>query len=188
MKTVELTCRNCGSLLEVEGKIAVCPSCGTRSFLDDENRTTTHNVVHIQRDEASLREIDRQEKIRIMELEYKERKEKRDKKIGLLCGVGIPVTLLVVILLAFGLNKWISESQGKISAGNYKDYVGKNYQAVVQQFEEMGFTNVVTIDLDDAGWDFWNDEEVESVTIAGDRRFESTNYFYPDAKVIIRYY
>ena len=56
------------------------------------------------------------------------------------------------------------------------------------QFEELGFDNIVTIDLDDAGL-FWNkDGTVESVSTAGNSSFESIHYFYPTDKVIISYH
>ena len=52
----------------------------------------------------------------------------------------------------------------------------------------MGFTNIVTVDLDDAGLAFWNDGKVKSVSIDGNDSFEDINYFYPDDKVIIKYH
>lgn len=187
MKTVELTCHNCGTRLEVDGPIAVCPACGTKSFLDDEHRTTTHNYVHIQRDEARIHESDRKEKIRVMELEYNERKERRNRKM-ILWIIIVAVAIIAISGVGVAINKKISQAQGKISAGNYRAYIEKDYEAVVQQFEEMGFTNIVVIDLDDAGLDFWNNEEVESISIAGETHFDGNDYFYPDDKVIIRYY
>ena len=155
MKTVKLTCQNCGANLDVKDNIAFCSYCGAKLVIDDENRTTTHNYnynyTHTKRDEARIRENERKEKVRLTELEYEERKDKRDNKIGLICGLGIPLFIILAILLGFGINKWTSQAQGKICAGYYDDYIGENYEAVVEQFEEMGFTNIVTVDLDDAG-------------------------------------
>ena len=73
MKTVKLTCQNCGANLDVKGNIAFCSYCGAKLVMDDENRTTTHNYhynyTHTKRDEARIRE--------------NERKDKRDNMIGL---------------------------------------------------------------------------------------------------------
>ncbi|MBE6796925.1 MAG: zinc ribbon domain-containing protein [Ruminococcaceae bacterium] len=192
MKVKKLTCQTCGANLEVKDNIAFCSYCGAQLVLDDENRTTTHNYnynyTHTKRDEARIRENERKEKVRLTELEYEERKEKRDNKIGLICGLGIPLFIILAILLGFGINKWSSQAQGKICAGYYKDYIGESYEAVVEQFEEMGFENIVTVDLEDSGIAFWNDGKVKSVTIDGNDSFESINYFYPDDKVIIKYH
>ena len=190
MKTVKLTCQSCGANLEVKENVAFCPYCGTTLLLDDENRTTTHNynITHIKRDEARIRENERKETIRLQELEYEERKEKRNLKIGLICGLGIPLFILLAILLGFGINKWTSQTEGKISAGYYDDYIGESYEAVVEQFEEMGFSNIVTVDLDDAGLAFWNEGKVKSVSIEGNDSFDTIHFFYPDDKVIIKYH
>ncbi|MDO4618774.1 MAG: hypothetical protein Q4B31_04540 [Clostridia bacterium] len=95
---------------------------------------------------------------------------------------------MLIIRLSIGINKWTSQAQGKICAGYYDDYIGENYVAVVEQFEEMGFTNIVVIDLEDSGLAFWNEGEVKSVSIDSNNSFESINYFYPDDKVIIKYH
>ena len=64
MKTVKLTCQNCGANLDVKDNIAFCSYCGAKLIIDDENRTTTHNYnyTHIKRDEARIRENERKEK------------------------------------------------------------------------------------------------------------------------------
>ena len=109
-------------------------------------------------------------------------------KIGIIGGLGIPVVIIVAILLGFAINKGVSEHQGKITAGYYDDYIGEKYEAVVEQFEEMGFTNIVTVDLDDSGLALWNNGKVKSISINGNDSFESNHYFYPDDKVIIKYH
>lgn len=182
MKTVNLTCQNCGANLDVKDNIAFCSYCGAKLVIDDGNKTITY------RDEARIRENERKEKVRLQELEYEDKKEKRGNKIGLICGLGIPLFIILAILLGFGINKWASQVQDKICAGYYDDYIGENYEAVVEQFEEMGFTNIITVDLEDSGLAFWNDGKVKSVSIDGNDSFENINYFYPDDKVIIKYH
>ncbi len=186
MKTVKLTCNNCGANLDIKDKIAFCSYCGTKLVVDDETITVHH--IHTRRDEARIKDGERKERVRLKELEYDERKEKRNIKIGLFCGFGIPVFIAIAILLGFGINKWTSLAQGKICAGYYGDYIGENYEAVIEQFEEMGFTNIVTVDLGDSGLAFWNDGKVKSVSIAGNDSFDSIHYFHLDDKVIIKYH
>ena len=192
MKLKVLKCPECRANIEIEEgrKSCFCSYCGCKIVLDEEKQehTYNYNYNYVKRDEARIRENERKEKVRLSELEYEERKDKRDNKIGLIAGLGIPLLIIVAILLGFGINKWTSEAQGKISAGYYDDYIGENYEAVVEQFEELGFENIVTIDLEDSGVAFWNNGKVKSVSIDGNDRFESINYFHPDDKVIIKYH
>lgn len=80
MRTIKLTCHNCGANLEINDKIAFCPYCGTKLLIDDGNRTTTHKFVRTIRDEASIRESERKELIRLKELEYEEKQREREHK------------------------------------------------------------------------------------------------------------
>lgn len=191
MKTVKLVCQNCGANLDVEGNIAFCGHCGAKLALDDENRTTTHNHnynhTYIQRDETRIKESDSKENLRLKELEYEERKEKRDTFLPFII-IGIVLCLFLVGFIVEGIYKWNSEAQGKICAGYYEDYIDENYEAVVEQFKEMGFEDIVTVDLKDSGLAFWNDGKVKSVSINGDDSFGNGDYFYPDDKVIIKYH
>lgn len=111
-----MTCQNCGANLDVKDNIAFCSYCGAKLVIDDENRTTTHNYnynyTHTKRDEARIKDGERKERVYLKELEYDERKEKRNIKIGFFCGFGIPVFIAIAILLGFGINKWISQAQG----------------------------------------------------------------------------
>lgn len=78
MKTVKLTCHNCGANLDVKENIAFCSYCGAKLIIDDENRTITHNYnyTHTKRDEARIRENERKEKVRLQELENEEKQKK----------------------------------------------------------------------------------------------------------------
>ncbi len=185
MKFVNLTCPNCGAIPDMKEKMLFCPYCGAKLIIDDES--VNINYTYTKKDEAKIRENERKERIRLKELEYKEREKKRDIKIGLL-GLWIPLGIIVVILLGLGINKGIASLRGHISAGDVDDYIGQNYKAVVEQFEEMGFKNIVTVDLKDSGITFWKDETVKSISINGDSDFGSLSYFDPDEKVIITYH
>ena len=186
LKTIELKCKNCDASLELKENIAFCPYCGTKLVIDDESINV--NYVYTKRDEARIRECERKEKIQLKKLENEENKDKRDTKIGIIVGIGVPFLIALIILLGLGINKWSAVSSGKISAGNYKDYVGEDYIIVVQQFEELGFENITTIDLDDSGVAFWKNGKVKSISIDGNSDFDSINYFYKDDKVIIKYH
>ena len=82
----------------------------------------------------------------------------------------------------------LARNQGKIQAGYYKDYLNQKYEAVEQQMEAAGFTNIVIIDLNDPGMFGGKKDKVQSISIAGNSSFESVHWFYPDDKVIISHY
>ena len=66
--------------------------------------------------------------------------------------------------------------------------VGEDYKTVEAHFESAGFTNIELIDLNDSGVTFWNNEKVESISVGGNTRFNSSDYFQPDTKVVISYH
>lgn len=191
MELKKMRCENCGSMLDLADGVLFCSHCGEKLILDDEAQNiniTYKDEARIKENEAKIKESESNERIRIKELEKEERENKRDTKIGLIAGLGIPLAIILAVILYFSISGGVAKQQGKISAGNCSDYVDKNYEVVVMQFEELGFDNIVTIDLDDAGL-LWNkDGTVESVSIAGNSSFESIHYFYPTDKVIISYH
>lgn len=62
MKPVPMICPSCNASIEVDGTrdFVYCQYCGTKIFLDKE--IDRHEVVHIFRDEAKLKEIEIQER------------------------------------------------------------------------------------------------------------------------------
>ena len=59
---------------------------------------------------------------------------------------------------------------------------------MVEQLETLSFINIVAIDLNDSGVAFWRDGKVESVSIAGDSTFWSSDYFEPSVSIIVKYH
>ena len=115
-------------------------------------------------------------------------KEKKNGWIALIVCLVICLGIPFGMLIKFEIEGTIAESKGKVSVGYYKDYEGKNYEAVVKQLEAMGFENIETIDLNDSGLMIWENEDVDSISIGGDSTFESVDYFSTDEKVIITYH
>lgn len=66
---------------------------------------------------------------------------------------------------------------------------GKNYEEVVQLFEDSGFTNIEVEAIEDlvTGW-LTKDGEVEDVSIAGNVKFSAGQWIEPDSKIVIRYH
>ena len=105
MKTIHLTCHNCGANLEVEENVAFCSYCGTKLLIDDENRTTTHKFVRTYRDESKIRESERKELIRLKELEYEEKQRQREHKTQKWFWIGWAIFMAVCFLALFAIGK-----------------------------------------------------------------------------------
>lgn len=69
-----------------------------------------------------------------------------------------------------------------------KEAKGMNYLDVIDEFENAGFVNVTTVVEYDivTGW-LTDDGEVKSVTINGDKKFDSYNEYRLDAEVVVTY-
>ncbi len=69
------------------------------------------------------------------------------------------------------------------------EIVGENYQTVISELEETGFTNIETKLLDDliTGW-LTKDGEIEQVEINGDTEFSANDSFQKDSKIVITYH
>lgn len=66
---------------------------------------------------------------------------------------------------------------------------GRNYLDVIEDFEEHGFTNIRTEEIDDLifGW-LTEEGEVEDVAINGDTEYSPDKWVPADSEVIIRYH
>ena len=194
MKLHKLTCPNCDGVLnmEISGNTekVFCPYCGQQFYIDHEKKEFTFNKnvnknINIKKQiEYTNRTIDDADVIRA-------KAEAHDKKYGMLNAF---VPLFLVMLICFGMlagleiKKRSAERNGLISVGSSDDYVGEKYEAVVEQFEALGFTNITTVDLDDAGLAFWKADTVKSVSIGGDTSISSDEYFDKTEPVIISYH
>lgn len=70
-----------------------------------------------------------------------------------------------------------------------KEAKGMNYLDVIDEFENAGFVNVTTVVEYDivTGW-LTDDGKVKSVTINGDKKFDSYNEYRLDAEVVVTYH
>lgn len=64
----------------------------------------------------------------------------------LVCFV-IMIGMYVIPSWIMNMNEKKAVSEGKISAGYYRDLIGEDYKTVEAHFESAGFTNIELIDL-----------------------------------------
>ena len=188
VKLKALKCPECKANLEIEEgrNIWFCNYCGCKIILDNEKQEVTINKnININKKiEKTSRYINDAEVERVR---TDDKKDKRSYMFITIWWIVIALVILGVNLYFFIMPK-VAESQGKISAGYYRDLVGTDYKSVEAHFEAAGFTNVELIDLNDSGMAFWNEGKVESISVGGDTDFESHNYFAPYTKVVISYH
>ena len=98
--------------------------------------------------------------------------------------------LAIVAVLTVLLSGCSSEDDGKIHmpfGGN--DYDGANYQEIVSQLEEAGFTNIREEPLGDLVTGWLNDEgEVDEVSVDGDTVFSTDSKYLPDVEIVVSYH
>lgn len=70
-----------------------------------------------------------------------------------------------------------------------KEIKGENYTDILEKLETAGFVNVSVEPVYDiiTGW-LTDDEEIESITVDGDKKFSSGDEYRPDVKIVITYH
>ena len=185
MKARKFDCPYCGGVIDAdvrEREFIFCNYCGQRIQLDDEKKEFTYNK-NINK-YTHTRYTDDAEVIRA---KSEASKDNRNFKQFLILW-GLLLLIPIGIFVGLFLNKTIAQHEGKISAGYYRDLLGKDYETVEAHFESAGFTNIELIDLDDSGLMVWKNGKVETISVGGNISFESTDWFEPDVKVVISYH
>ena len=99
------------------------------------------------------------------------------------------VVLSVIISIGIGVdNSGDHEGEAKTPSGSTIQQ-GRNYEDVLEDFQEKGFTNITLEPLEDliTGW-LTKDGEVESVSIDGDENYAADTWYPNDVAVIITYH
>lgn len=184
MKLNKISCPNCGGVIKSDIKdrtFVFCNYCGYQIEVDREiNETIFTNNINIHNRYTNDAEVIHEQN------EYKLKIS--ENKISLIILAIILTIAIIPPIYLFIINPIAAKCQGKISAGNYYDYVDKDYKTVKATLKGAGFTNIEVIDRNDYGLLFWQDDEVTSVSIGGNSKFESTDYFKKNAKVVITHH
>lgn len=179
MKAKALKCPECGANLEIEKgqKNCSCDYCGYTFVVDDENRNATYNenITHTKR------------YINETKIEVAKINDRKNKRMYMFFTIILTVAL-IALLCVFVFPSSISKIQGKKQIGSCEELIGQNYKTVEKHFESAGFTNIETVDLNDSGIAFWNNEKVVNISVDGKTDFKSTDWYFPDVKVVISYH
>lgn len=102
--------------------------------------------------------------------------------------ISIILTLMICLGLTACGNENKHEGQAKTPSGSSVMH-GRNYQEVINDFKENGFTNIKTEKIEDLifGW-LTSDGEVEEVLVGGDVNYSPDEWIDADTEIIIRYH
>jgi len=121
----------------------------------------------------------------------KERKRKEEEKKNLITGLslmGAGLLLCIIMLAAGRMGEGSNEGQIKAPLSS-SDAYELNYEDVIKQFEQAGFTNVDTMKIEDlvVGW-LASDGGVDKITIDGDEDYSTSSWYDPTAQVLVNYH
>lgn len=188
MNIEPLCCPSCGASIsmDVKGiKNMFCPYCGTQFAIDDGNMNMT-KTINVNKNIKIHKRITNDAAIEHEKTEN--RKHRRDLYFSIIAAMCIPI----VMYLGFYFSTDViyrkdrkSEALGMIAASiSHEDAEKMKYEALVSQFRAAGFTNIEIIDMDESV----NKDYVFHVSINGNAYFSSSDYFYPDATIIITHH
>lgn len=196
MKLYQLICPACGATVEIEEdrKSMFCTYCGSQIHVKDGIKrveiTKNVNYHKTYTDEAKIREHERKEKIMLKQMEYEDREKRRnDRSLFYIMGM-----LILLALFCFGMSYFweqatmpaVDEVKLPFSAS---DLNGENYEQVVADLENAGFSDITVTKQEDLITGFLTKEgSVEKVSINGDSDYDKGDIFPEKAKVIVIYH
>ena len=199
MKAQQLTCPDCGAHLTVAQprSFIFCEYCGAQIYIDDEVKRTEH-TININHKVT----IDKKQVIE----DRAEIEKQKSSRAGLICALLMFVVLQVPAI--FILNPSLKDSIQLLFQGQTRQslqesgitfivmpsssdaYSGEDYEDVVKELKDAGFTDVVTVkDQPDSLLVafFYKQNEVMSVTING-RDVEAGKEYRSDSTIVVSYY
>ena len=215
VKFTTVECPSCGASFEMEeGREKMfCSYCGSQVVMTNENE---YIYRHIDEAEIKQAETDRIVKLRQLEMESQENKNRKilitvwlvATAVLLLLGIiGMSTDvdgLIMCFVLGINVAGWggigllgLKNKKKRVVAGadevviseSMADYSGKNYNNVVMLFRSAGFKNVNAVPLNDLNmFTMKNNGKVDSVSINGDEEFEEGDIFPKNSHVAITYH
>lgn len=81
----------------------------------------------------------------------------------------------------------LPDDKAKVPCSN-SEFIGKNYNDVINQFRELGFTDIKVIKEYDIIWGVTESGSVDYVTIAGGREYHRGDIFEKSSEIIVAYH
>ena len=181
----------------------VCEYCGSKELMIESSDITIERIKSETRKSGyqtvrDLKEIEykqheSQKDLELEKLYYDEKKENRKNKRELKAALITFVVLgLVFAVLIAGLS--LAEKRdaaiGKIIIPSSSEaYIGTNYQAVMNELSDAGFTNIMLRPLNDLlETEFEKVNTVYKIMINSKTEFNAKDRFFPDVPIYIYYH
>lgn len=194
MKLHKLTCPACGASLDMtideNATFVFCHYCGTKFYLDEEkNESTINKNINTNKNINVNKTLHKRytDDAELLKIKYQDKEEKRTYII-LAILFAVIFTFFAAIEIGSNIKEKNAIKEGKVTAGSYQDLIGEDFRTVEAHFEAAGFTNIELLEVKGHGIAFWENNKVVSISIGGDTSFDSSDYYYPDTKVVISYH
>ena len=154
----------------------------------DKQIDRVQNIIAGERNRLEKKK--QEEEIKRKEEEERQKEEWiRMRKWIPLIMVGIAVFLIILAVIV-GMDSRDKEDAGMIHPPlSSSSIIGKDYEAVVNEFEAAGFTNIKLKPIDDIYLGIFSKiDTVNDVSVAGDSSFTTSSYYLPDSLVLITYH
>ncbi len=211
---VPFICTQCCAHLErdPESENFICGYCGTKfhfakeaSSYNIQSATVEHvgsvNITQKSTLESVLNFVENQQKTKAEEERRKREEQRRieeedsKKKFAFLRKNWPMLAICLMGIISFTMLFTMDsppkdESTDSIRVNtSSEDLEGKNYEDVIANLKNAGFTNIQTEVMDDliTGW-LTNDGEVEQVEIDGNKDFSSDSRYKSDVEIIVTYH
>ena len=191
MKQVVCPCCSARIEADINGRDSVfCTYCGCQiSLYDNRSEYTINKNINVNKDIRVDKAIQHRytDDAELLKEHNRAREERTARKV-LAVLMAVLIGFIAIMASIEAIEEHRAQKEGKISAGSSSSLLKQDYKTVVANLEAAGFTNIEVIDLDDSGLAFWNDGKVETISIGGNTSFSSSDYFYPDTKVVITHH
>ncbi len=188
---ISLKCPNCNAELSVnEGRdVLYCEYCGHKILLGTKHEFTyTYHEI----DEAKIKKHEVHEKIKLKKLDNEYKSKRILLIVGLLClGYSVLAPLLMSFEYKSSINKYENSISGESIAVPFSssDLTSEKYEVARTELENVGFTNITYIPINDFGiLEAVVEGKVSEVSIDGKNSFKAGQRFPINAPVIIRYH
>ena len=186
---MNLNCQNCNGTIDIDidDMQAYCPYCGKKLLFDVDQMKRI-----LEGSERIIRAQERTKRAKL-ELEYREKKEKRENSTAFRIMIGSVISVFLCILILFILGEMEnrehkSKNEIRVSISS-QDLTKSSCEDALQALKSAGFENIELIENNDIILGIMSKENsVESVSINGDSDFSENDWFPMDAVVRITYH
>jgi len=113
---------------------------------------------------------------------------RKNKSIAKKLWILLLASMFILILSGCSGDETVQDNRVALPFAS-SDLKNENYEKIVQQLKDVGFTNIETLKIDDLIFGFLTDDgEVEAVTFGGNEEFSKGDKFDKEVKITVSYH